>query len=153
MGRGYGWGVDAMEKRRKKILRLEAILFARKTERIKPIMSVADAIKKTKTETSKHILQYIKNKDWIPSPVLFTALEKKHHHGSLGIADELDKLKARGLIEIKITTKRYGKYGKGIALIREKKVKTNKPIKTKVKTKKRKKVKSKTQQRTLFGGS
>ena len=36
MGRGHGWGEDAIERRRNQILHLDAILFARQAERTKP---------------------------------------------------------------------------------------------------------------------
>jgi len=96
-----------------------------------------DAIKKTRSETKKHILQYIKNKDWLLFPVLFDALEKEYHHGAAGISDGICSLKSQGLIETKETTEKYGKYGKGTGLIKEKKGKS------KTKGKKKKPVKGK----------
>ena len=69
-------------------------------------------------KTGKYILQYLKNKDWVALPVIFNYLEKKYHYGATTIADAIKKLKRRGVIETKRTTKKYGKYGKGVMLLR-----------------------------------
>jgi len=137
MGRGYGWCVDAMEKRRKKILWLEAILFARKMEKTKPTPKKQGLTRTWNSKTKQWNYKYTKR-----------TKKTKKKQPDIKLSQH-DKLLLAGKYKIRDKPKTVRNFGNVVTGGLKK---TNKTTKAKAKRKKRRKVKSKAQQRTLFEG-
>ena len=139
MGRGHGWGDDAIEKRRNKILHLNSILFARRVEKTKPTPKKQGL---TRTWDSKA-------KRWVYTYTKRTKKPKKQPDTKLS---RHDKMLLAGEYKIRGKPKEVRKLGKAVVKGAKKTKKVTEKPKVKPKPKKKKRAKTKSPQRTLFRG-